>query len=119
MEKPKLYTNDDFDIFILLINLGLNPSLSGTRYLKDIIGMCAKNEAYKELSFKEIVEKYSLLSGISSKQITSNIQYACQNIRIPNAEKNFKKYLDIDLDEYFLSKKQFLLILNNKIKKSS
>ena len=118
MEKNKLCTNDDFDIFILLINLGLNPSLSGTRYLKDIIRMCAKNEAYKELSFKEIVEKYSVISKISPKQITSNIQYACQNIRTIDAEKNFKKYLDIDLDKYFLSKKQFLLILNSKIKKS-
>ena len=112
-------TNDNIDVFALLINLGLNPCLKGTWFLKDIILMCAKNETFKELSFKEIAIRYSDIIKIPPKKIISNIQYACHNINQIHAENNFKKYLNIDLDEYFLSKKQFLLILNNKIKKSS
>ncbi len=109
-------TNENIDIFTLLINLGLSPCLKGTFFLKDILKMCKSSPSYKELSFKEIVKIYSKENNLKEKNVISSIQYACHNLNQNHAKKNFRKYLKIDYDDYFLSKKQFLLILNNKIK---
>ena len=114
--KESKSTNENIDIFTLLINLGLSPSLKGTFFLKAIIKICLDRPYLKELSFKEIVSIYSKENNLTPKNVISSIQYACHSINQNHAKKNFRKYLDIDYDEYFLSKKQFLLILNNKIK---
>ncbi len=95
-----------YSLYAMLFELGLCPSSKGTIYLKELIEYIISNNLYKEVLGLFISEKHYEL-----KNIKTNIKNALYRIDYSKAKRNFKKYLDLEFDTYYLSPSNFINIV--------
>lgn len=112
--KYDTYTKDNVTVSYLLYNLlfelGLNPSSKGTIYLKELITYVVSNNLY-DYSYNDILKQFIQYNHYENKNIKSNIKNALYRINTNKAKSNFKTYLNLQFDTYYLSPCNFINII--------
>lgn len=99
-----------YSLYAMLFELGLCPSSKGTIYLKELIEYIVANNLY-DSSYKDTLELFVADSHYELKNIKSNIKNSLYRIDYSKAKRNFKKYLDLEFDTYYLSPSNFINIV--------
>lgn len=103
--KYDTYTKDNVTVSYLLYNLlfelGLNPSSKGTIYLKELITYVVSNNLY-DYSYNDILKQFIQKNHYENKNVKSNIKNALYRINTNKAKSNFKTYLNLQFDTYYL-----------------
>ncbi len=99
-----------YSLYAMLFELGLCPSSKGTIYLKELIEYIIYNNLY-DYSYKEVLELFISKKHYELKNIKNNIKNALYRIDYSKAKRNFKKYLDLEFDTYYLSPSNFTNII--------
>lgn len=112
--KYDTYTKDNVTVSYLLYNLlfelGLNPSSKGTIYLKELITYVVSNNLY-DYSYNDILKQFIQYNHYENKNVKSNIKNALYRINTNKAKSNFKTYLNLQFDTYYLSPCNFINII--------
>ena len=112
--KYDTYTKDNVTVSYLLYNLlfelGLNPSSKGTIYLKELITYVVSNNLY-DYSYNDILKQFIQKNHYENKKVKSNIKNALYRINTNKAKSNFKTYLNLQIDTYYLSPCNFINII--------
>ena len=105
--KYDTYTKDNVTVSYLLYNLlfelGLNPSSKGTIYV-------VSNNLY-DYSYNDILKQFIQKNHYENKNVKSNIKNALYRINTNKAKSNFKTYLNLQFDTYYLSPCNFINII--------
>lgn len=96
--------------YTTLFELGFNPSSKGTFYLKGLIEYIIVNNLY-DYSYKNILKMFTKDNNYELDNVRENIRNSLRRVDYFKIQKNFKKYLDVDFDYYFLSPTKFINIL--------
>ena len=99
-----------YSLYAMPFELGLCPSSKGTIYLKELIEYIIYNNLY-DYSYKEVLELFISKKHYELKNIKNNIKNALYRIDYSKAKRNFKKYLDLEFDTYYLSPSNFINIV--------
>lgn len=112
--KYNTYTKEKITVSYLLYNilfeLGLSPSNKGTIYLKELIEYIVSNNLY-DYSYNNILKLFIQSKHYENKNIKSNIKNALYRINLDKTQSNFKKYLNLQFDSYYLSPCNFINII--------
>lgn len=108
------YTKDNVTVsyllYSLLFELGLSPSNKGTIYLKELIEYVVSNKLF-DYSYNNILKQFIHINHYENKNVRSNIKNALYRININKAKSNFKTYLNLQFDTYYLSPCNFINII--------
>ena len=120
----KIYDNSTKDkelsyyVDILLDKLGFRKNTLGTKYLRDLILFIYFNNVYDIFIDKACINflKSKNIMHISKKNFINRLDYAIKNVDIDKFQKNFYSIFHIEYDIYYLSVKNIVILLVNKIK---
>ena len=103
-------------IYNILMELGLSPSLKGTKLLIQAIQIVvnSNNEfIIFENVYKNIANKYD---NLNSTQIRNSIKYAIDNREDQKSITNFKKIFGYDYNKYYFTNKNIIEEISRIIK---
>lgn len=114
-------------IYKILMNLGIDVNLIGTKYFFNIVviagslssGIFKDEFSDSDLSITNLCETLSKDINVSAKKIRSNIDYAFNNINMKIAKTNYAKVFNLDdeveFDMKYVQAKELLRYLTDQI----
>lgn len=110
-DKVQLYFDNYLDN--ILIALGFKLSISGTKYIKEIIKLLYFE--YMDLNLSKIYLELAKTYQIKSSRICSEIKYSISAIDYSSLKLNFKQIFGFDFVPSYLSSKEIIYLIYNKV----
>lgn len=110
-DKVQLYFDHYLDS--ILIALGFKLTISGTKYIKEIIKILYFESL--DLNLSKIYLRLSKSHQIKSTRICSEIKYSINTIDFSSLKLNFKHIFGFDFLPSYLTSKEIIYLIYNKV----
>lgn len=110
-DKVQLYFDHYLDS--ILIALGFKLTISGTKYIKEIIKILCFESL--DLNLSKIYLRLSKSHQIKSTRICSEIKYSINTIDFSSLKLNFKQIFGFDFLPSYLTSKEIIYLIYNKV----
>lgn len=110
-DKVQLYFDHYLDS--ILISLGFKLSNSGTKYIKEIIKLLYFESI--DFNLSKIYLRLSKSHQIKSTRICSEIKYSINTIDFSSLKLNFKQIFGFDFLPSYLTSKEIIYLIYNKV----
>lgn len=110
-DKVQLYFDHYLDS--ILISLGFKLTISGTKYIKEIIKILYFESL--DLNLSKIYLRLSKSHQIKSTRICSEIKYSINTIDFSSLKLNFKQIFGFDFLPSYLTSKEIIYLIYNKV----
>lgn len=110
-DKVQLYFDHYLDS--ILIALGFKLTISGTKYIKEIIKILYFESL--DLNLSKIYLRLSKSHQIKSTRICSEIKYSINTIDFSSLKLNFKQIFGFDFLPSYLTSKEIIYLIYNKV----
>ena len=110
-DKVQLYFDHYLDS--ILIALGFKLTISGTKYIKEIIKILYFESL--DLNLSKIYLRLSISHQIKSTRICSEIKYSINTIDFSSLKLNFKQIFGFDFLPSYLTSKEIIYLIYNKV----